>query len=473
MIHEWLNAAAEAWPDKVAVVDRRGTVTFGRLRKLADKYAVRFAGGGLRAGDRVLIRAEQSSWVLAAIGACSALGAVAVPLPPGLPEARWEGMRADAQPTIEVTGPPDTSIRQHSRGDRRPPAGTALFLYTSGSTSTPKAIVCCQQQVEFASRVVAERLGYQQADVVLCRLPLSFDYGLYQWFMAVRVGATVVLCGAGEDASLLSVTRRQGVTIIPLVPSLADLFDRLGNRGIAPGVRLLTNTGQELTVPMIERLRKVFPASQVQLMYGTTECQRITIADPDHDRDVSGCVGMSLPGTQVEVVGADESPVPLGAEGEVVVMGPHLMSGYWGAPELTAAVFRARPGSRGRALHTGDYGHLDEDGHLHFHGRRDDIFKHRGLRCSVTEIEAAASALPGVREAAVVPPEPGTIAYSVFVTGTIPSERLLRDLRSVLEPEKLPDHARVLVHLPTTAHGKTDRRALRELALRDYGAGSA
>jgi len=462
LLHELVAATAARRPDALAVADADGSWTYAELDSQARQYAAAIAAQGVRAGDRVLIRASAERWVLAAIYACSWIGAIAVPLNTELRPAQWDQITADAEPALTLTRPPATG------GTPTPslvsdPDSPALLLYTSGSTAAPKAVVCTHRQVLFATAAIAGLLGYGPDDVVLCRLPLSFDYGLYQAFLTALSGAALVLAGSAADGGLLATARRHQVTVVPLVPSLATMLVRLAARGTAPSIRLFTNTGQELAAPQIDALRLAFPAAAIQLMYGTTECKRITIGPPDCDRARPGSVGPPLPGTTVRVIGEDGRPVPPGTEGEITVSGPHLMSGYWRDAALTAQAYRTDTGTGERVLHTGDYGRLDEDGNLYIHGRRDQLFKHRGVRTSVAEIEAAARTVPGVLDAAVVPPGGDDEAVLFAVTGLAPAE-VLRGLRDRLEPLKVPARCVVLPELPVGATGKTDRSSLAELA---------
>ncbi|MFL6123902.1 hypothetical protein [Actinophytocola sp.] len=104
------------------------------------------------------------------------------------------------------------------------------------------------------------------------------------------------------------------------------------------------------------------------------------------ERTRPGSSGRPLPGTSVRVVvRTAPSAAPVRS-----ASGPHVMAGYWRREELTRTRFRDGE------LRTGDYGWLDEDGYVYVQGRRDDVYKERGLRVSTTEIEAAAAALPGV-----------------------------------------------------------------------------
>lgn len=135
------------------------------------------------------------------------------------------------------------------------------------------------------------------------------------------------------------------------------------------------------------------------------------------------------------------------------------MPGYWCAPELSARTFRRDPRTGGLRLHTGDYGSLDADGYLYFEGRRDDMFKRKGIRMSTLEIEAAAMDIPGVRSAAVLPPTGGH-DLAVFVEGELEQHAVLRELRLRLEPQKVPAICRVIDDVPLTLHGKNSREAL-------------
>ncbi|MCP2330324.1 class I adenylate-forming enzyme family protein [Actinoalloteichus caeruleus] len=465
-LHTLVDTAAARRPTASAVHDVDGTWTYAELAAASREYADHLVRSGARPGDRVAIRASARAWVLAALYACSRAGVAAVLLNPEAPPQRLERITSDAEPTLVLTEPPPTT-----GGPRRPPTPprapdpdtAAILLYTSGSTSEPKAVVCPHRAVMFAVRAIGSTLGYRADDVILCRLPLSFDYGLYQALLAARVGAAVVLRGPGDDAGLLATIRRHEVTVVPVVPPLAAVLTRLGRRAPAPSVRLLTNTGQELTPTGIEDLRRTFPTAAVRLMYGITECKRVTIAEADSDLVRPGSLGTPLPGTSVSILDPAGRPVPAGTEGEIVVSGPHVMAGYWRDESLTTRTFGRDPRTGERLLRTGDHGRLDSDGHLYFHGRRDDIFKQRGVRTSAAEIEAAARQVPEVTDAVVVPPAGGRDAV-LFAVTELGSHQVLRELRRFLEAAKVPATCRTLPAFPVAGTGKTDRAALRALA---------
>jgi acyl-coenzyme A synthetase/AMP-(fatty) acid ligase len=464
LVHEILDRA----PASVeAVRDADGSWTYGELVSASHACANWLSARGVVPGDRVVVRAVADRRVAALLYGCSRAGAIFVPVHEGTKPYQLTQILADAEPALVVgdwelatplpVWPLDSADFAGSRADL---AWPVMFFYTSGSVAAPKAVVCPHAQVVFAAHAIAERLGYRAGDVVYCRLPLSFDYGLYQMLLCAIAGATLVLAGGGSDARLVSEVRRHEATVVPAVPALAGMLVRLAARDPRPSaVRLFTNTGEAMPAPVIAGLRERFPGAGVQLMFGLTECKRVSILDVDGDRERPGSVGTPLAGTSVRIVDGSGAVVGPGVAGEIVMTGPHVMAGYWRDPAMTARFFG--PSASGTALHTGDVGHLDADGHLYFHGRRDHIFKRRGMRTSVAEIEAAALDVPGVVEAALVPPAGGQDAMLYVVGSGLVSEAVRRELRDRLDPAKVPDDCLVVTKIPHGPTGKVDRVALR------------
>jgi acyl-coenzyme A synthetase/AMP-(fatty) acid ligase len=151
--------------------------------------------------------------------------------------------------------------------------------------------------------------------------------------------------------------------------------------------------------------------------------------------------------------------VQLGSRFKVGPFDIELVTVAHSIPESNSLIIRT---PHGTVLHTGDYGHLDAEGHLYFSGRRDDLFKRRGLRVSALEIEAAARDIPGVREAAVLPPAGGRDVV-LFAATDLDGPRVLRELAVRLEDGKVPPVCVVRDELPLTPNGKTDKRQLAAL----------
>ncbi|SEB30847.1 amino acid adenylation domain-containing protein [Streptomyces misionensis] len=486
LVHELLDRAVTEHSDAPAVRDTEGGWTYAELDAAARAWTHRLVRSGVRPGDRVLVRIGNDRHFVALLFGTLRAGAVFVPLSTAMKRFHLERVVRDAEPALvlargadavelrELTHAPVldlTALQQEVYADDgvAPPVAVcpddlALLMYTSGSTATPKAVMSPHRAVVFAAAAIADRLGYGPDDVVLNVIPFSFDYGLYQIFLAVGAGARLVLSGTDEHVGLMTVLHEARITVFPVVPSLAHMLLRLAarDRRPAPAVRLFTSTGAALAPQVVAKLRALFPGAAVAPMYGTTECKRITVLAPGEVPPRPESVGRPLAGTQVLVVDEHGRPLPTGETGEIVVRGPHVMAGYWRAPEPTRDRFRTDPATGEVALHTGDFGYLDEHGHLYVSGRRDDLFKRKGVRMSALEIEAAALDVPGVRAAAVLPPTP-TADVVLFVAGEQAPAEVLRALGQRLEAAKVPHVCHVLPELPLTPNGKTDKKRLAEL----------
>ncbi|MGZ0199386.1 class I adenylate-forming enzyme family protein [Streptomyces sp. RM1] len=486
LLHELVDASARTWPDRPAVSDGRQTLTHRELARHSCRLADALHALGLRRGDRMVVALPTGALVPALAFAASRIGVAfslvheqvrGVPLdhvlddchPALLVSDDTEALRAARRRGLGGITPEalsEAADRSAPRGDAATPPLTVdplCLIYTSGTTSAPKAVVSTHAQALFALSAIQSVLGYRPDDTVYCPLPLSFDYGLYQVFLAVLSGAQVRLGQARDTGpALLNRLLECEATVLPLVPSLGDQLAWLLRRaaGRRPPLRLLTNTGAAISAPTLAALRERLPGVRIHLMFGLTECKRATIMPADGDLDRPDSCGRPLPGTEVVACDDDGVPLPPGEIGELVVRGPHVMAGYWRRPDLTAQRFPRREGLFPE-LRTGDYGWTDADGYVYFDGRRDDLYKQSGFRVSTTEVEAAARRVPGVRGAVVLPPEDTHRAELVVVADLEPA-RLLTLMREQIEPAKIPPRCTAVADFPLNRNGKVDRRALRD-----------
>ncbi|MFJ9424546.1 class I adenylate-forming enzyme family protein [Streptomyces sp. NPDC101249] len=481
-VHDLLADTARTRPGRPAVRDHEGAWTYAELADQARRAAAWLDGLGAGHGERLLCALPGGRHFAALLFGALSRGVVVVPVAEDASAYQLRHLLDDARPAavvaapervariapltdVPVTAPDWAGTPPATDLPEVPPDHPAMLLYTSGTTARPKGIVCPHRAVVWAARAIAARVGYGPADIVHCRVPVSFDYGLYQLFLTVLAGAEVVYPPGRASARELVEIRRSGATVVPVVPTLGLLLAQLADRDRRPtAVRLLTNTGAALVGPDAARVRAAFPGAALICMYGMSECKRITVAEPDEDLTHPGTVGRPLPGTRLFLLGPDGEPVPPGATGEIVVAGPHVMDGYWG--DEAAARQRERfvpaPDGAGRALRTGDFGRLDAQGRLYFQGRRDDLFKRRGLRLSCQEVESAALDVPGVAQAACLPPEPPGERLTLWITGTAEPDTVVEGVTARLGPAGRPDRCLTLSRLPLTPNGKIDRAALQE-----------
>ncbi|MFY1679698.1 MULTISPECIES: class I adenylate-forming enzyme family protein [unclassified Streptomyces] len=473
--------------DHPAVVDPDGgVVTYRDLGERVDRAVGWLRAQGVSGGARVVYAGGNDATFLSVFHAALRLGAVFVPVHPELTDDQVAHVVRDCSAGLAICGsaagsratrtvevdrarreiggfPADDHVGSVTDDD------IAVLIYTSGTTGRPKGVVCPHRQMLAATRAVDARLGYRADDVVLCRLPLSFDYGLYQALLCALNGATLVLADREGDRGLLSTIERHGVTVVPLVPSLAQMLTLLRRRSRRPtAVRLFTNTGARPGQAVVAELLELFPGSVFASMYGMTECQRISILDPAEYATHPGSVGRAIPGDHVRVVAADGSALGPGEVGEIVVWGSTVMDGYWGLP-LERQNRYARRDDGSLELRTGDRGYLDEEGLLYFVGRDDDMIKRRGVRIGLTEIEDAAERISGVTAAVALRPEDEDAPLRLAVLTALRPEEVRERLARFLDRARMPDRIVLIEDVPLTANGKPDREAVRRLCAATAG----
>lgn len=487
LLHHLLDRTVAERPNAPAVGHGSSVMTFAELDAASRRIAGWLAKLGVARRDRVVISLPTALIVPTLVYGCSRAGVVFSLVNNQMPAVAMAHVLDDCEPVLLVTddtegqrlaaerGIPCAGLEELSWVAQHGPAAATLtaplavdpvcFIYTSGSTGMPKAVVSTHAQVVFAANAIQSQLEYLDTDIVYCALPLSFDYGMYQMFLCTLAGARIQLGSAVDTGpQLLRQLRLHGVTVLPVVPGLASGLAKLLSRPGAqpPPLRLLTNTGAAMRSEVLRNLRQRIPGLQVQLMFGLTECKRAAIMPKDEDLRRPGACGRALPGTEIFTVDPSGTPMPTGEVGEIIVRGPNVMAGYWRRPELTAQRFPPLHGLFPQ-LRTGDYGWLDGDGFLYFVGRRDDLYKERGSRVSVTEVEAAAHRVAGVEAAAVLPPHADSDGATLFaVTELEPHEVLIR-LRAELDDFKAPRICLVIQEIPLTRNGKVDRAGLERL----------
>lgn len=514
LLHDGLLRAAERSPDAVAVVADGRRHTYAELRDEALRVAVELQCSGLGHGDRVAIfmpngwpaavsvygallaggvpmvlnaqtKADKLAFILDDSGASALLadGSLAAPVREAVRDAGAlrcvivtgrddAGLRAVAHPSRTRVRAWSEALRHDPAERREPgtiPTDLAALIYTSGSTGRPKGVMMTHQAMVFTVGSLVEYLRLTDDDRILNVMPLAFDYGLYQLLMAVHLGASVVLerSFTYPDA-VLRTAEAEGVTVFPGVPTIfAALLERHRRAPVAlPSVTRVTNTAAHLPDGFVPRLREIFPNGLIFKMYGLTECKRVAYLEPELIDRKPGSVGKAIPGTQAQVLREDGSPAAPGEAGILHVRGPHLMAGYWGRPEATAAMLRPGRHPGERILCTHDWFSVDREGFLYFLGRSDDIIKTRGEKVSPTEVENVLHEVPGIREAAVIGVADELLgeavrAYVVTEDGAQLTEQdVKRACLAKLEGFMVPKEIVFLPALPKTENSKVRKKSL-------------
>jgi acyl-CoA synthetase (AMP-forming)/AMP-acid ligase II len=355
------------------------------------------------------------------------------------------------------------------------PEDDAWLLYTSGSTGTPKGVRATHRGVGALIRNALEVLPPLGAgDAALHTAPIShFSGGIAD---VVTAAGGLNIHARGFDAADVTDAAAGGeVTVLPLVPTMITMvLEELGRRGEPTGrtggVRVLPYAGSAIQPDRAARARAYF-GDAMQQVYGASEAQLpiTTLLPADHvestnDRGLPrlASAGRVTGHVELEIVDADRRPLPPGTTGEIRTRGDHVGPGYWRQPEATAETF-----VDGWA-YSGDVGYLDEEGFLFILDRRKDMVITGGFNVYPREIENVISALPGVREVAVVgAPDPRwgeaiTAFVSVEDAAALSVGDVLQHCRERLGGYKVPKTVTFVEDLPKTGTGKIQKTVLRE-----------
>jgi acyl-CoA synthetase (AMP-forming)/AMP-acid ligase II len=484
----YLLAAGE--DTDVAVIDESRSYTYRDLRRGVGRLATALLDLELAPGSRIgIMGANSFFWIVAYLSAMRT-GHIAVPFAlPFVPEevhrnAAWVGcaaMLVDQRVSHQLEGHlPDgvvviTEGILHSGTAELPrsaptsPDSDAVLMFTSGTTSRPKAVRVTHRNIRANTESIIEYLDLRRSDRMLVVLPFHYCFGASLLHTHLRVGGSIVLCNTFTfPETAVDMMEAERCTGFAGVPSSIQLLLRLStfkSRPL-PQLRLIQQAGGKLPAPQIEELVAARPDTQVFIMYGQTEATaRLSYLPPEMIVAKPGSIGTGIPGTRLQVLDDNDVPVKPGQVGEIVAFGQNISPGYYQDPEATAAKFH------GGALRTGDLATVDEDRFIYIVDRKDDFIKSWGYRVSSQEIESCALELPELVSAAAigVPNEAAGEAILLFVTAAtrdgITSDDVLGHLRDRLARHMVPAEVRIVGALPLNTAGKVAKNQLRAEAL--------
>ncbi len=510
-LQDYLHESARRLPDKVALVCGQQRLTYTDIETRSNGLAHALCARGVERGDRVMVFADNTVEAVVAFWAVLKANAVVSVVNPLTKAAKLTRLLNDCRAaalitterhaavidrvvsvcpnlrTVIVTPELDVDRREELPNavswdgavagqplDHPPPRRNididlAALVYTSGSTGEPNGIMLTHLNMMTAAASITSYLENEEEDVILCVLPLSFDYGLYQMIMAFRMGARLVLERSfAYPAEVLKRVVTEKVTGFPGVPTIFAMMAEMRNLADFDFsmVRYVTNTAAALRVKHIRFLRELFPKARIYSMYGLTECKRCTYLPPEDLERKPESVGIAIPNTEIWI--ADDHDRRLGPNevGQLVVRGATVMKGYWEKPDATAKRLRGGPVPGEYVLCTGDLCRLDDEGYLYFVGRMDDIIKTRGEKVAPKEVENALMSIPGVREAAVIGVPDAILgqavkAFVVLDADVVLSEKAIQlQCQASLESFMVPRDVAIVSDLPRTTSGKISKLGL-------------
>ena len=489
--------------EQIALIDDSGRYTYRELCQRVNQagHVLRQAGAGIE--QRVLLCLDGGIDFVSVFWGAVKIGAVPVPVNPALTRDDYNGLLRDSRPRVVVSDLKgeihfqSTVINQNfpcrllRAGASQAGAGdltklmaaapaaleaaettaddAAFWLYTSGSTGVPKAVVHLhrspiQTAVLYGQRVL--RIG--SSDRIFSAAKMFFAYGLgNSMTFPFSVGATSIVSACRPTPeNVLSVIDQHRPTVFCGVPTIYHnllALPGVDEASCLAAVRLYLSAGEPLP-EQIGRQWQALSGRELIDGLGTTEMLQTFLSNqPGEVR--YGSTGVAVPGYEIKLVDHAGKQVAPGEAGELMVAGPSAGAGYWNRRAQSVQTFV------GRWTRTGDQFFLGPDHTYRYCGRSDDMLKVGGIWVSPFELESLLTQHPLVAECAVVghPDAGGLIKPKAFVvlkdptrTGDDVAETLKRFAREHLAPYKYPRSIEFLDVLPRTATGKVRRYCLRE-----------
>lgn len=477
----------EERPQAPAVLWHDECVTYRGLRSRALRIAALLSAHGVQRHDVVAVCLERSPELIASLIAIFEVGAAYVPIDPAYPEERQRYIISHSQSKAVITArgcaehllphlPSAIFIDNVNDAPMAPtlsdtgadvdPGDAAYIIYTSGSTGNPKGVVLEHRNLSAFLRWAAGLFDQSDVAGVLASTSICFDLSIFEMFLPLRQGGTVILCR--NILELFELPTRDRITLINTVPSAMAALLRL--EPLPPSVRTVNLAGEAFPGRLVEMLAASTTVKRVFNLYGPTEATVYsTVAQVDMRHPAAPPIGKPIAGTQAYVLDSARRLCPIGVAGELYLGGAGLARGYLHNPRATAERFVANPfGAPGTRLYrTGDRVRYNEDGELEFLGRTDHQVKVRGFRIELDEIASLLLREPGIREAVpivVLGPDgdPRLAAYIVAEDTANPPrpESIRQALRSRVPSYMVPDAYKMIDAVPLTPNGKLDRKAL-------------
>lgn len=464
--------------------------TYVQLRTDVATLAVRLRECGWDQGAPVAILAPNGPFWAAAYLAVMQAGFVAVPLPTTLPaeeaasRVRWVGARgviADRRSAALLADMPsevriftETALAEDRvEWDDRPDAGAdsdldrdVAYLFTSGTTGTPRAVRLTQRNIRANTESILAYLSLRDSDRALVVLPYTYVFGASLLHTHLRVGATLVeQSTVAYPESTVNLLESERCSVFAGVPSTFHTLLRNSSftERKLPDLRIIQQAGGRLPPALLRELLAARHRARVFVMYGQTEATaRLSALDPKLLMTKPGSIGRGIPGVTLRVLDTDGREVAPGEVGEIIAKGRNISPGYLGDPDASR---RRMPDGE---LHTGDLATVDDEGYIYVVDRADDFIKTWGYRVASQDVEAAAMELPGLVAVAAVGLPDAVAGERIELVAVVNSaagvtaEDVIAQCRAVLPKHAVPAAVHFAEQLPLNANGKVMKRAVRD-----------
>lgn len=478
-----LGRAAQKWPNNIMVMCMDERITYKELYARSLLLAHDLRKQGVQKGERVIIYYENSIEFYIAYFAVWLAGGIVAPLNVFLSQDELVKIIHDAKPVLLIISPQleeklDAAARENlpptismiDRSSRLPdkiaflthevgePDDVAAFLYTSGTTGFPKAVMLSSKNIIINALQGISAFDFTAQDKVFCPLPLfhSLPQNVCVWANTL-LGSTAIISPKIERKSLIKGIKSRP-TVVVVVPALYGLFCLMKTLNFK-NVRYFCAGGDALS----DKIRSLFAliyGRNICNGYGLTETSPFLAIDSDDYTQPTNTVGRPLHGIECSIRDGQGNKLPQGQIGTLWVHGENIMLGYYNAPDATEAILQ------NGWLNTGDLAYLTPEGKIVLAGRERDLISNKGLKIYPQEVENILLSHPSVLQAGVVGVRENDeeIPVAFVASKETNTAKLIRELHSLcsrhLAPYKIPRQFYVKKELPVTTTGKVNKKLL-------------
>jgi acyl-CoA synthetase (AMP-forming)/AMP-acid ligase II len=489
-----LGVAANAIsvPDRVAIIDEAGSLTWERTHRRSNALARALRDEGVEMGDGVAIMCRNHRYFIEATMACAKLGAVALYLNTAFAGPQLADVLEREKPAAliydqeftdllsgaagsvrrfvgweEKEGTDETTLEQlisRSHGeDLEPPSEHGRYIIlTSGTTGTPKGAQRSEPEGLGSLAALFSKIPRRYGETAMIAAPLFHSWGFLHFMLSLPTAATMVLRPKFDPEDTLRATAEHRARVLAVVPVMMQrivaLPDEVKRRYDLSALEVTAASGSALPGDLATRWMDEF-GDNLYNLYGSTEVAWATIATPEDMRAAPGTAGRPPRGTVIRIVDEDGNDVPPGGTGRIFIGNQLAFEGYTGGGDKEHL---------GDLLSSGDVGHFDEEGRLFIDGRDDEMIVSGGENVFPREVEDLLADHDAVADAAAIGVDDDQFgqrlrAFVVKADGADTSEDELKDyVKANLARYKVPREIVFVDELPRNATGKVLKRELAE-----------
>jgi long-chain acyl-CoA synthetase len=486
---ELLTDTAERSPERTAVRLDERELSYAELDQASARVAGLLHAKGVAPGDRIGLMLPNVPYFAAVYYGVLRAGGVVVPMNVLLKEREvayyladsgarllfaWHGFadaahagsdQAHADCLLVEPGDFEGLLGRSERAREvveRDGGDTAVILYTSGTTGTPKGAELTHHNLRRNAEIAAGLFGIGRDTVTLGALPLFHSFGQTCGLNAtIGVGGCLTLIPRFDPGVALEIIQRDRVTVFEGVPTMyAALLNHPARDGFDTStLEVCVSGGAAMPVEVMRSFERAFGCTILE-GYGLSETSPVaSFNHPDRERK-PGSIGTPVDGVEMKVVGEDGGELALGDVGEIAIRGHNVMKGYWRRPEATAAALRDG------WFHTGDLARVDEEGYFFIVDRKKDMVIRGGYNVYPREVEEVLYEHPAVREAAVIGvphPELGEEVAAAIVLApgaSVEEAEIVGFVKGQVAAYKYPRVVWFVDELPKGATGKILKREI-------------